>query len=112
MSRLRASLEQLPAWPGLAVGTAVILGLGGWYYGAAYLLCHDLNQAREALRTAIEVEGRRGGALDLAAVFPDTWDEVRIAPSHRLAPGQSPYHCPLGWDLSASERQALFDAGD
>jgi hypothetical protein len=112
MSRLRASLEQLPAWPGLALGAAVILGLGSWYYGGAYLRCHELNQAREALRTAIEAEGRRGGILDLAAVFPGTWDEVRIAQAHRLAPGQSPYHCPLGWDLSASERQALIDAGD
>jgi hypothetical protein len=90
----------------------IVLAIGGWYYGSTYVRCQELHQSREALRAAIDERARRGEVLELADVFPGTWDEVRIAQAHRLAPGQSPYHCPFGWDMSANERQGLIDAGN
>lgn len=111
MSRLRASIEQLPSWPPLLLAAALIVGVGGWYYGSAWARCSELKASREALRLAIGEAEENGGRVELDRVFPGHWDEVRIAQGHRLATGQRPYHCPFGWDLTGSERQALIDAG-
>lgn len=111
-SRLRESIAQLPTWPALLIAAVVVVGIGTWVYGPAYQRCGELNAARENLRAAIEAAGRAGTTFDLAAAMPGAWDEVRIAQGHRLKRGQSPLHCPFGWDLSRDERGALIAAGD
>ena len=111
MSRLRSSIAQLPSWPALAIAGVLAVGVGSWYYVPTYQQCSELQQTRDALRTAIGTAAGNGGVVDLAAVFPGSWDEVRIAQEHRLEPGQSPIHCPFGWDLSRLERRVLIDSG-
>jgi hypothetical protein len=111
-SRFRDSIGQLPTWPALAIAAVLVVGIGVWFYGPAYERCSELNAARESLRTAIEEAGRAGTTVDLAAVAPGAWDEVRIAQGHKLARGQRPFHCPFGWDLSRDERGALIRSGD
>ena len=111
-SRLRDSIAELPTWPGLALAALVLAGVGYWNFGHAYQRCSELKGARENLRSAIEAADRTGAPLDLAAAVPGAWDEVRIADGHKLAQGQRPLHCPLGWDLTGEERSALIASGD
>jgi hypothetical protein len=112
VSRLRASIDQLPTWPALSIAAVLALGIASWFYVPTYQRCHELKESREALRAAIEAAGRAGTALDLAAVLPGTWDEVRIAQGHRLDRGQRPYHCPFNWDLTREQRRALIASGE
>ena len=107
-SRFRDSIAQLPTWPGLLIAAVVVFGVGYWNYGQAYQRCSELNGAREELRSAIEAADRAGTTLDLSEAVPGAWDEVRIAQGHKLEFGQRPLHCPLGWDLTGEERQALI----
>ena len=111
-SRFRDSIAQLPTWPALAIAALLVVGIGAWFYVPTYQRCSELNAARQGLLTAIEEAGRDGTILDLADVMPGGWDEVRIAPGHKLARGQRPFHCPFGWDLSRDERGALIRSGD
>jgi hypothetical protein len=111
MSRLRSSIAQLPSWPALAIAGVLAVGVGSWYYVPTYRQCSELKQSRDALRAAIDAVASTGGVVDLAAVFPGPWDEVRIAQEHRLEAGQAPIHCPFGWDLSRLERRTLIDSG-
>jgi len=111
-SRFRDSIAQLPTWPALFIAAVLVVGIGSWFYGPAYQRCSELKGARADLRGAIEAAGRRGTILDLAEAVPGTWDEVRIAQGHTLAPGQSSFHCPFGWDLTREERRALMASGD
>jgi hypothetical protein len=87
------------------------VGVGSWYYVPTYQQCSELKQTREALRAAIDAAASNGGVVDLAAVFPGAWDEVRIAQEHRLEAGQAPFDCPFGWDLSRLERRELIESG-
>ena len=111
-SRFRDSIAQLPTWPGLVIAAVFAVGIGYWSYGESYQRCSDLSGAREELRGAIEAADRAGTMLDLAEALPGAWDEVRIAQGHKLEFGQSPLHCPFGWDLTRDERQALIASGD
>ena len=109
MPAIKDAIGQLPSWPGLVIGAVVIFGIGGWYYGTSYVQCAELNEGRQALRTAIgKAADSASGVLELASVMPGDWDEARIVQAHR--PGQVPLNCPFGWDLTWRERQALIEA--
>lgn len=110
MRGIRDAIGQLPSWPGFAIGAALIIGIGGWYYGSSYGKCIELREGRVALRAAIErASASATGILDLASVVSGSWDEARIVQAHR--PGQVPLNCPFGWDLTWRERQTLIEAG-
>ena len=111
-SRFRASLAQLPTWPGLLIAAVLAVGVAAWFYIPTYQRCSELNAAREGLRAAIENAGRAGTTLELGAAMPGAWDEVRIAQGHKLARGQRPFHCPFGWDLTREERRELMASGN
>lgn len=111
MSGIKDAIGQLPTWPGIAIATVLIIGIGGWYYGSSYGKCIELREGRAVLQTAISRAADSTTAmLDLADVMPGNWDEARIVQAHR--PGQVPLNCPFGWDMTWRERQALIDANN
>jgi hypothetical protein len=112
MSRIRDALSQVPSKPGFAIALLVALALGGWYLISSWTTCSGLRADRQRLLEAVEAAGQGSGILDLATAFPGPFDEVRIVQGHRLQPGERPYHCPFGWDLTADERNALIEKGD
>lgn len=109
MSKIRDAIGQLPSWPALAIGAALIVGIGGWYYGTTYAKCSEVRGGRERLHAAVSAAAAGGSVLDLASAVPGDWDEVRIVQGHN--PGQVPLNCPFGWDMEWRERQALVEAG-
>jgi hypothetical protein len=113
LSRIRAVLNQLPSWPGLAIALLLVSGLVGWHYTNAHRTCTALKADREQLRAKIaEAAASPERILDFGAAVPGEWDEMRIAQAHRFAEGQRPYDCPFGWDLTAKEREELAQAGN
>ena len=110
MSRIRDAISRVPSWPGFAIGGALVLSIGGWYYGTTYAKCTELREGRMELDRAIKaVAAGQGGVLDLDTALDGDWDELRIVEGHR--PGQVPLNCPFGWDLGWRERQVLIEAG-
>jgi hypothetical protein len=112
MSRIRDAISQVPSKPGFAIALLVALALGGWYLGSSWTTCSVLRADRDRLLQAVEAAAHGSGVLDLATALPGPFDEAHIVQGHRLQPGERPYHCPFGWDLSADERTALIEKGD
>jgi hypothetical protein len=110
MSKIKDAINQIPSWPGFAIGAVVMLSIGGWYYGKTYANCMEVRDGRNELHGAIKAAAAgQGGVLDLAKALDGDWDELRIVQGHR--PGQVPLNCPFGWDLGWRERQDLIEAG-
>lgn len=112
MYNVRDALSQIPSRPGFTIALIVALALGGWYLTTTWNQCSALRASRDKLHAAIDRAGASGAVLDLKAVFPGTWDEVRIARGYKLKKDQRPLQCPFGWDISRAERISLIEKGE
>jgi hypothetical protein len=111
VSTIRRALSSLPSRPAPYVAIAMIAGVLIYQYGGDYLSCTAHAEARARLEAAIEDAAWPGGPrrLDLAEIAVFDWDRLDIAVAYR--PDAEVPGCPLGWDWSAAEREALVADG-
>ena len=111
MSSFRRALSSLPSRPALYVSIAMIAGLMIYRYGSDYLRCSAHAEARAGLEAAIAAAAASGGTgrLAVADITDFDWDRLDIQVAYK--PEVEVPGCPLGWDWSAAERDALVAEG-
>jgi len=111
MSTIRRALNSLPSRPALYLSIATIAGVLIYIYGRDYIRCTAHADARAGLEAAIAAAAAPGGSgrLALADIAAFDWDRVDIQVAYR--PDAEIPGCPLGWDWSAEDRDALVAGG-
>ncbi len=109
MSMLHRALNSIPARPVLYIVPLVVSMVLGFYYWNLKDECTARAAQREFFRQQIQQAADSDGILRLSDITEFPWQQVKGFRS--LKPQRKTRSCPLNWDWSGSERQAIIDAG-
>lgn len=114
MSTIRRALSSLPSRPAPYLSIVMIAGVLVYLYGGDYLRCTAHAEARAGLESAIAAAAASAapggtGRLAVADIADFDWDRLDIQVAY--TPDAEIPSCPLGWDWSAEDREALVAEG-
>lgn len=108
MALIKDALSSLPAKPALFIAPLLVVLVLSLYYRDRYVKCDQIRQARDQLNEVLRAIDSRG-RFRLADFADFAWNRARIVA--RVKPGTVSELCPLDWNWSGGEREALLASG-